>query len=176
MPKIKVKGQTVQPGEHGQTHKRTDGRTLPSLSSSRFAVDNERPCLTCLLNCRCCWSMTSIDHGPPLLLPAPGLLGQCLSSKGQRRLLGVFLWSFGHCLAARGLLWKQLLVQLWSRWKLWHMLWLLHLTPSMILRRATWTTWTKSSLVYSEFLPSSCLILCNIKGAKAQFHDPSLTC
>ncbi len=27
MPKIKVKGQTVQPGEHGQTYKQTNGQT-----------------------------------------------------------------------------------------------------------------------------------------------------
>ena len=37
MPKIKVKGQTVQPGEHGQTN----GQTLPNLLSSRFAVNNQ---------------------------------------------------------------------------------------------------------------------------------------
>ena len=48
-----------------------------------------------------------IDHGPPLLLPVPRLLGRCLSSKGQRRLLGVFLWTFGHGLIAIGLPWKQ---------------------------------------------------------------------
>ncbi len=41
MPKIKVKGQTVQTGELGQTdtqtHKQTDGRTLPSALSPCFA-------------------------------------------------------------------------------------------------------------------------------------------
>ena len=58
-------------------------------------------------------SMTSMDHGSPLLLPVPRLLGRCLSSKGQRRLLGVFLWTFGHGLVARGLPWKQLLLWPW---------------------------------------------------------------
>ncbi len=70
-----------------------------------------------LLNRQCAdvhrGSMTSIDHDPPLLLPVPRLLGRCLSSKGQRRLLGVFLWTFGHGLAARELPWKQLLLWPW---------------------------------------------------------------
>ena len=39
MPKIMVKGQKVLPGEHTQTDKRTDGRTLPSTLSLSFAVD-----------------------------------------------------------------------------------------------------------------------------------------
>ena len=34
------KGQTVQPGEHTQTNKRMDGRTIPSTLSPSFAVDN----------------------------------------------------------------------------------------------------------------------------------------
>ena len=38
MPKINVKGQTVQAGELGQTHK----RTLPSTLSPRLAVNNKR--------------------------------------------------------------------------------------------------------------------------------------
>ncbi len=37
--KIKVKGQTVQTGELGHTNGQTDGRTLPSTLSPRFAVD-----------------------------------------------------------------------------------------------------------------------------------------
>ncbi len=44
MQKIKILGQTVQPGELGQTHRSTDERTvrrtLPSALSPCFAVDN----------------------------------------------------------------------------------------------------------------------------------------
>ncbi len=38
-PKIKVKGQAVQSGEHGQTNGQMDGRTLPSTLSPCFTVD-----------------------------------------------------------------------------------------------------------------------------------------
>ncbi len=46
---IKPSGQvvhtTVEAGELGQTHKRTDRRTLPSTLSPRFAIDNNvNPC------------------------------------------------------------------------------------------------------------------------------------
>ena len=38
MPKIKVKGQTVQPGRHGQTNGQTGRWMLPILFSPFFAL------------------------------------------------------------------------------------------------------------------------------------------
>ena len=52
MPKIKVKGQTVQPGERTQTDKRTDGRYqvhyLPALRSIKTGKHDETQVKSCL--------------------------------------------------------------------------------------------------------------------------------
>ena len=43
MPKIKVKGQTIQQEEHQQAHKQTDRQALPNALSPFYGVDDDYP-------------------------------------------------------------------------------------------------------------------------------------